>query len=132
MRALTLRLQAALADLTPEHVALVLSVGLVLGVFPIVGFPTLFCILAAFGFRLNLVGLQLVNNISTPLQLALLVPLARAGARLCGGAAVVDGPWMGKVGAAAMNAVTGWACICVPAGVVLYFALILAMRRPSR
>jgi hypothetical protein len=123
-----LRLQAYLAELSPEEIALLLSVSLVLGVFPIMGFPTLFCLLAAIGLRLNWAALQLLNNISSPLQLALLVPLARAGHKLCGGAALPSGSWAGVIGAAAVHAVTGWACICIPAGAVLYVSLVFFLR----
>ena len=130
MKAWALRLQASLEELSPEQVALVLSVGLVLGVFPIMGVPTILCLLAAFGFRLNVAALQVVNNISSPLQIALLVPLARAGGRLCGVSAASGSAWAGRIGAAAVNAVTGWACICVPSGVLLYLVLLILMRRP--
>ena len=53
MKGWVLRFQASLAELSPEEIALLLSVGLVLGVFPIMGFPTVFCVLAAIGLRLN-------------------------------------------------------------------------------
>ena len=128
MKAWVLRFQAALAELSPEEIALLLSVGLVLGVFPIMGFPTVFCLLAAFGLRLNWAALQLLNNISSPLQLALLVPLARTGHRVCGGAALPGGSWAGVIGVAALHAVTGWACICIPAGAVLYVSLVFFLR----
>jgi len=122
------RFQAALAELSPEEIALLLSVGLVLGVFPIMGFPTVFCLAAAFGLRLNWAALQLLNNISSPLQLALLVPLARAGQRVCGGALPAGGSWTGMIGAAALHAVTGWACICIPVGAMLYVSLVFFLR----
>jgi len=118
--------------LPPERLALVVSVGLVLGVFPVIGFPTVFCLLAAAGLRLNPLALQLLNNISSPLQLALLLPLERVGECLCGGSPSACGPAAGKLGLAALNAVAGWACICIPAGVFLYFVLVCALHaRPS-
>ncbi len=134
MKAWLLRVQASLADLSPEQVALLLSVGVVLGVFPVMGCPTVLCLLAAFGLRLNLAALQLLNNVSSPLQLALLIPLARAGTRLCGGGASVTGTWTGQIGLAVLHAVTGWACICIPLGAVLYVSLVFVMRkgRPQR
>ena len=49
VRQLAARLRASVQDLSPERMALLLSVGLVLGVFPIAGCPTLLCLLAAFG-----------------------------------------------------------------------------------
>ena len=128
MKGWVLRFQASLAELSPEEIALLLSVGLVLGVFPIMGFPTVFCLLAAIGLRLNWAALQLLNNISSPLQLALLLPLARAGNVLCGGARPLGGSWAGMLGAAALHAVTGWACICIPVGAVLYVSLVFLLR----
>lgn len=122
------RLRASLQELSPDQVALLLSVGLVLGVFPIVGCPTVLCLLAACGLRLNVAALQLLNNISSPLQLALLLPLARAGAWLCRGAAAPDGSLASKLGAGALHAVVGWTCICIPLGLVLYFTLVVVMR----
>jgi hypothetical protein len=108
MKASASRLRASLAELTVEQTALLLSVGLVLGVFPIMGFPTVLCLLAAFGLRLNLVALQLLNNVSSPLQLALLLPLARAGTKLCGGAPTAGASWTGTIGSAALHGVAGW------------------------
>jgi uncharacterized protein (DUF2062 family) len=64
---------------TPEKIALSIAVGLVLGVFPSLGWTTLLCLLAAVIFRLNLPAIQLVNYFAYPLQLALLIPFIRAG-----------------------------------------------------
>jgi len=132
VRLWALRFRTSVEALSPEQVALLLSVGLILGVFPIMGCPTAFCLLAALRLRLNLVALQLLNQISSPLQLALLLPLERAGAWLCGPASPVDGSAASQIGAVALHAIVGWACICVPAGILLYFILVLAMRRPPR
>ena len=129
MKAWAARLQASVEELSPEQVARLLAVGLVLGVFPIMGGPTVLCLLAAFGLRINLTALQLLNNASSPLQLALLLPLARAGARLCGSAASPGGSAAGKLGAAALHATAGWACICIPLGALLYLILVFVMRR---
>lgn len=128
MTAWAFRLRASLQELSPSQVALLLSVGLVLGVFPIMGCPTVLCLLAACGLRLNIAALQLLNNISSPLQFALLLPLARAGAWLCGAAAAPDGSLAGKLGAGALHAVVGWTCICIPLGLVLYCILVVVMR----
>lgn len=128
MRAMLSRFQASLAGIPPEDVALLLSAGLVIGVFPIVGCPTVLCLLAAYFLRLNPVALQLLNSISSPLQLALLWPLAQIGARVCG-APPAAGSWTGKMGALAMHAVAGWACVCVPMGAILYASLMAAVRR---
>jgi uncharacterized protein (DUF2062 family) len=123
------RFASATAELPPEKVALVLAVGLVLGVFPLMGFPTVLLLLAAAVLRVNPALLQLLNHVSSPLQFALLVPLARAGALICGAGATPaqSGKW--RLGAAALHAVTGWACICLPLGIALYFAVLLFLRK---
>ena len=64
---------------SPEKIALSISFGLVLGVFPSLGWTTLLCFLAAVIFRLNLPAVQLVNFFVYPLQLVMLIPFIRAG-----------------------------------------------------
>jgi len=120
--------RASIVDLTPQQLALLLAVGLVLGIFPIPGCPTLLCLAAAAGLRLNVAVLQLLNNVTGPLQLALLLPLERAGAWFCGDSRVLAG----EFGAMAMYAVIGWACICIPAGILVYLVLVRAPWRIGR
>ncbi|HJZ99519.1 MAG TPA: DUF2062 domain-containing protein [Candidatus Solibacter sp.] len=129
MRDWPTRFRAAIAELPPEQVPLLLVVGLVIGVFPIMGIPTVLCLLASLGLRLNTLALQLLNNITSPLQWALLLPFARAGAWICGGRINAGAMFAGKIGVAALHAVAGWLCICVPLGILTYLAVTLAMRR---
>jgi uncharacterized protein (DUF2062 family) len=65
--------------MTPEKIALGLALGIVLGIFPIIGMTTLLCTVAAFLFRVNLPAIQVANYLVAPLQLALLLPFYRAG-----------------------------------------------------
>ena len=78
MKAIARRFAAATSALPAESVALIVAVGLVLGTFPVYGCPTILCAAAAFALRLNPTVLQLVNQIATPAQLALL-PFVRSG-----------------------------------------------------
>jgi hypothetical protein len=123
------KFRASILELSARQIALLLIVGFVLGVFPLPGFPTLFCALAAFALRLNIPALQLLNNVTSPLQLALWLPLSRIGAWISGKAVL---PIAGNMAAAAWHAVLGWACICIPFGVALYVTveLLLARRKP--
>ena len=121
------RLAAALGDHSPESVALIVSLGLVLGTFPIFGFPTLLCAAAALMLRLNVPALQLMNQLSTPLQLVLLAPLTRAGAWIIADHA--GGGMAERLGTAALRAAAGWSCICVPLGISAYFAILYCLRR---
>lgn len=123
------KLLTSIRGLSPEAVALIFAVGLVLGVFPMYGAPTLLCAAAAVAFRLNLPAIQLINQLTAPLQLALLAPLARAGEKILG----EEGhraAW--NLATAARNAVVGWCCVCIPAGLALYCVLCVALRWRAR
>jgi hypothetical protein len=123
LRALGPRLISSIEGLTAEEAALLLALGLTLGTFPMVGCPTLLCALAAAALRMNFPTLQLVNHLSSPLQIALLIPYARLGSRIFG----PHTNW--KFGGAALDAIAGWFCITVPAAIVLYFALVYVLRK---
>jgi uncharacterized protein (DUF2062 family) len=64
---------------TPEKIALSIAFGLVMGIFPSLGWTTVLCLLSAVIFRLNLPAIQLVNYFAYPLQLVMLIPFIRAG-----------------------------------------------------
>jgi hypothetical protein len=119
-----LRLLNSLRGLSSREAALLLVIGLVLGVFPMVGVPTVLCLVAAFRFRLNLGVLQLINSVSSPVQLILLVPLERVGAFLCRGTWFAGASSAGKIPLFAMHAIAGWACLCIPGGVLLYLVVL--------
>jgi len=77
------RLKAILASgLTPRKLLITLCIGGALGLLPIVWGTTLLCVGVAYVFRLNQVVLQSVNYLFYPLQLALIIPYCRLGARL--------------------------------------------------
>jgi Uncharacterized protein conserved in bacteria (DUF2062) len=123
VREIASKLAAAAEGLSPDQIALTVTVGLVLGAFPVYGCPTILCGLAAIALRLNLPALQLVSRMATPVQIALLVPLTRTGSWIFGSRA--------GLGGAVCNAVAGWGCISVPMGVLLYFTLGHALRRST-
>jgi len=70
--------------ITPEQIALTIALGLVLGIFPIIGATTILCGVAAAGLRLNQPIIQIVNYVTYPIQLVLLIPFYRAGETLFG------------------------------------------------
>ena len=120
MRALSGRFVAITAGLTPEKIALIIAVGFVFGTFPVLGVAGILCLAAAVALRLHIPALQVVGQAVTPVQYALLVPLARLGARVIG--------FRAGIGGAVVHAVTGWFCVCVPLGLVLYVALLFLIR----
>ncbi len=126
VKRLSSRLKALAANCSGEKLALILALGLVLGTFPIFGLPTVLCALAALMLRLNVAALQVVNQLSSPLQLALLIPFERLGWRF---PLPPGSPVLWKWSAIAFQAVTGWFLICVPLGVVVYLMLLHIFRR---
>jgi uncharacterized protein (DUF2062 family) len=123
VRKIASKLAAATEGLSPHKIALIVAVGLVLGAFPVYGCPTILCGLAAIALRLNLPALQLVNQMATPVQIALLLPFARTGSWIFGCRA--------GFGGALFSAVAGWVCISIPMGVLLYFTLGYVLRRSA-
>lgn len=119
--ALRLKLLESLEGFTPGRIALILALGLVLGIFPVFGVPTLLCAAVAIVFRLNLAAIQIVNQACSPLQYLLLVPLARLGGGIMGGGASRN--LAEHVVSGTRNAVVGWCFICLPLGLVLYMIL---------
>jgi Uncharacterized protein conserved in bacteria (DUF2062) len=109
-----------------EELPLILAVGIVLGAFPVYGVPTLLCLIAARTLRLNPVALLAVNQISTPIQFALLVPFARLGWRIPLPPAA---PLAWKLAALGLQAITGWCLVAAPAGILLYYGLSYLLRR---
>ena len=129
MKAAALRLAASLECLSGDSIAITLTAGVVLGIFPVYGGPTVLCLLAALLFRLNAPALQLVNQLSTPLQLMLLGPFARLGERILGSHATVPGGILSRFTQLTLHAFAGWLCIALPLGILLYLTLSCALRR---
>lgn len=70
--------------LSPRLLALSLAVGLVVGIFPVLGTTTVLCTLVAAALRLNLIAVQTVHFLMTPVQLLLIIPFVRVGERVLG------------------------------------------------
>ncbi|MFS7962710.1 hypothetical protein Hanom_Chr08g00729781 [Helianthus anomalus] len=72
----------------PKQLALSAALGITLGVFPIVGVPFFFCVLAIamLGNSINAPTVMLANFIITPIELSLVIVFLRFGEFLTGGA----------------------------------------------
>jgi len=128
--------------ITPEKIALSIAIGLVVGVFPALGWTTLLCLLVALWLKLNVPAMQLVNYLAYPLQLALLVPFLRAGEflfrapRMALSLPLILGMVRADVWHAitalwseTMHAIVAWALIAPVAGWVLYKILAPVVRK---
>ncbi|MDO7851508.1 DUF2062 domain-containing protein [Hymenobacter convexus] len=133
------------AGLTPSQLALTVALGAAVGVVPLLGVTTVLSAAVALRLRLNVAAMQLVTHLMTFFQLALLIPLLRAGARLLGQGAQVEHltlpalrqlieheGWqaIGKLlWRAELGALLLWAVACVPLVAVIYFVLRVVFRR---
>jgi uncharacterized protein (DUF2062 family) len=128
-------LPADLLGMSPEAVASIVTLGVVLGVFPAPVCPTLLCALAALVLRLNPPAIQLVNYLVYPLQIALVAPFVSLGGRLF---RTAPGPmtahhavWRtaSAIWTAGAHAAAAWFCVSAPLGAVLYMVLAWVLRR---
>jgi uncharacterized protein (DUF2062 family) len=128
--------------ITPEKIALSLAFGMVLGTFPVLGSTTILCTLAVFLFGLNFPAIQIVNYFVYPLQLALLVPLLRAGRilfrepplpfKLADILAMIRASAWGAIRVlwvATLHAIVAWLIVAVPMILLVNAILRPAMRR---
>ena len=70
--------------LAPEQLALTVALGVSIGLVPLLGATTALAAFVALRLRLNVAALQVVAHLAGPVQLLLLLPLLRQGARLFG------------------------------------------------
>ncbi|UOQ71221.1 DUF2062 domain-containing protein [Hymenobacter cellulosilyticus] len=129
--------------LTPPQLALTVALAVPMGLVPVLGITTLLATFAAVRLRLNVAAMLIISHLMSPLQLVVLIPLLRYGARLLGNG---QGPelsigqlrhlfatdWssgLSLLWRAGAGAVLLWAVVSVPLGLLLYFGLRPVFRR---
>lgn len=131
-----------LQGVSPGKLALALALGVVVGVFPVLGSTTALCALAALALRLNQPAIQVANYLAYPLQLLLFIPFFQAGAALLGAPPVsftltqLQAELSADLGgtvlrylSANLRAVAAWALVAPLATLLLQFALRLLLSR---
>jgi len=73
-----------LQGVTPEKIAMSIAIGLIVGIFPVMGTTTVLCTAAAAVMRLNMVAVHTVHYAMTPVQLLLIIPFVRVGEHVVG------------------------------------------------
>ena len=129
---------------SPGKLALTISLGIFIGTIPVVWGSTLICAVLAVVFRLNQPGIQAANYLVYPLQLALIIPFYRIGARIFpwGPSVSIDiftkgikKEWLGNIvplAVATLKALAAWLLIAAPLAVVLYLLLWAVFSRMPR
>src|SRR5690348_18285154 len=127
---------------TPEKIALSISLGIALGLFPVLGTTTALCALAALLLRLNLPAIQIVNYFVYPAQIALLFPFFRLGEKLFGAqrlplsAAQILAMFRAHLWGATQflwttvwHAAIAWCLVAPPVAAILYLILVPLFQR---
>jgi hypothetical protein len=128
--------------ITPHKLALTVALGLLFGIFPILGTSTLLCTLIALAFRLNMAVIQLINYLVYPLQLLLLLPFIRIGEMIFqtkSSILSVDyliqtfkaGWWQAMLSSkdVLLLGFTGWCLVALPLSMLVYYACLLIFKR---
>lgn len=128
--------------LTPRKLALSVSLGAVIGCFPIWGFTTLMCIVVAAVLRLNQAAIQVGNFVVYPLQIALIIPFVRMGGWLFGSPPVSLDPalmkdhfrvdawgFFGSYGGALLEGAAAWLLVAPAVVALLSWGLIPVFKR---
>jgi uncharacterized protein (DUF2062 family) len=127
---------------TPRSLAWSIAAGLLIGINPLLGSTTVFCLAVSSSFRLNPVAAQIANHAVFPLELALVVPFIRLGSRVFHTAAMPLSPRLLLAGARASplaltrqiwlwewHALVLWAAIAAVAAPAIAFAITPLLRR---
>jgi uncharacterized protein (DUF2062 family) len=128
--------------MTVEKVSWTISLGLVIGVFPVMGTTSVACLLAGWVFRMNQALLHVFKTAVYPLHLALILVFIRLGERLWGTPLITfsvpelltkfkaDPVQFGRdFGLAALQGVSAWLLVAPLAAVLIHWAIFPAVRK---
>ena len=119
--------------ITPRKISLSMTLGIVIGIFPVIGLPAIICFIIAALWRLNHAIIQIFNWLVYPLQLILIIPLFRLGniifrdtpltVALDNMLASYKSDFWGTMGSLAditLHAIVAWGLACIIVGPVIY------------
>lgn len=135
-----------LQGISPQRLAITLSLGFVVGCLPVVGIPTALCAIIATAFRLNQPAIQAANYLAMPFQLALIVPFMRLGGKFAPSTvtgldlqAFIHSPMqmlthssaqlVMQVGVLTGQALLGWFLLAIPVVLLMSVTLTGVLRR---
>ena len=131
--------------ITPEKIALTISIGSTCALFPIIGTTTLLCLLAGIALRLNQPIIQVVNYLCTPLHIPLIWWMWRTGEWLFGEPhravkmrALANMLWESPAqflhvfGSSALHAIVVWAILAPFWALLTYHVALAVLREAAR
>jgi uncharacterized protein (DUF2062 family) len=132
---------ALLRGISPRKLALTVTLGLIIGILPLVWGTSIICAILALLFGLNQAGIQAANYLAYPVQILLFLPFYRVGAWIFPGGpplasdislAGLARNWSGHLHSMAIatcKALAVWSCLAPPAAVLIYFILLRIFSR---
>ena len=131
--------------MTPNKLALSISLGFCFGLFPVVGITTLLCLGISLLLRLNVAAMQLINYLVYPIQLIVLIPLIHLGSFMTGVnpipysieevIEIVSNDFSQAfelLGFATLIGIFAWSIIIVPISVAIYIVLRMVFMRMAK
>jgi len=131
--------------LTPEKLAFSVTIGIVAGLFPVIGTTTILSLLLTLVFRQNLLVVQSVQWITGLAQVLLIIPFMQFGAYILNHQhfhinveqitlAFQPGILTGikTIGIYHLYGILSWAILALPVGVISYFSFLGIFHRVAR
>jgi uncharacterized protein (DUF2062 family) len=131
--------------LTPENLAFSVTLGIISGIFPVIGMTTVLSITLTMLFRQNLLIVQSVQWILALVQVLLIIPFMQFGAYILHQSIVhinmeqinhafQPGMLSGikTVGMFHLYGILTWLILSIPASIVSYFGLLFIFQRTNR
>lgn len=128
-----------------ETLALSVSIGIIGGAFPVLGFASYVCLLLTLAFKQNIIIVQVVNWLAYPLQILLLIPFMKLGNSIFAGGdltitmhqvvvAFQSGLMNGirEVGMFSLYGVIAWAALSIPGLFIFYMMFLVVFRSVKR
>ncbi len=127
---------------TPQKISLTITLGVTLGIFPILGATTALCAIAGVWLKLNQPVIQLVNYLASPLQLAMILVFVRIGEWLLRAQRVSfsipelfrkfhESPanFMREFGLTGLHGIIAWVVIAPGLTALIYFLLLPPLKK---
>lgn len=131
--------------ITPEKLAITVSLGTLVALFPVPGTTTALCAGIALWLRLNMPAIQFVNYVLWPLQLLLIIPFIKAGEWMIGWVhlplslaeiqTLFETDWLEGIRVlwrSLLQGVIVWLVVSIPASALAYIILLPVFRRVAK
>lgn len=130
--------------LTPEKLALSVTIGIIAGVFPVIGATTMVSLLLTLLFRQNLLVVQSVQWLFALVQLLLIIPFMQFGAFILNAQvahiniALINHAFQPGIlsgirttGLFLLYAILSWTLVAIPAGTLSYLTFLTLFQKKS-